>query len=179
MASDTYYLEALSWMLMKPVFLDLVCICPHLFTPNRAKTTGPRLVGRVQCYVPKGMQLLSKYLLEMTFWCQEHSTLPCVLPEINITIHLETQSCPALSSEGQGEGATRSTACPQSCYPAYWTPLMRQHLIFYFYTVETPLVATQEPMSPLGLVNKEGTSFSLVMVSSNNMILSGALLSTS
>lgn len=154
MASDTYYLEPQSWTLMKPVFLDLVCICPHLFTPNRAKTTGPRLVSRVQCYIPKSMQLLSKYLLEMIFWCQEHSTLPCVLPDMNITIHLETQSCLALSSEGQGEGAARSTTCPVSCYPAYWNPLTCQHLICYFYTEETPLVATQKAMNPVGLVNR-------------------------
>lgn len=90
------------------------------------------------------------------------ATLPYVIHEMNITVHLEAQLCPALSSEGQGEGAPRSTTCPQSCYPAYWTPLMCQHLIFYFYTVETPLVATQKPLSPLGLINKEGISFSLV-----------------
>lgn len=67
MVSNTYYLEGQSWMLMKLVFFDIICMCKH--HSKQSKDHGAQLASRVECYIPKGMQLLNKYLLEI-FLCQ-------------------------------------------------------------------------------------------------------------
>lgn len=60
-------------MLMKIVFFDIICMCKH--HSKQSKDHGAQLVSRVECYIPKGMQLLNKYLLEI-FLCQGQLLCP-------------------------------------------------------------------------------------------------------
>lgn len=77
-------------MLMKLVFLDIICMCPHFSTPNREQRPwGPdgQYGGVLHS---KRYATAKQILIRNSIFLPRAAALPCMLPEMEITARLET-----------------------------------------------------------------------------------------
>lgn len=89
-------------------FLDIACTCPH--HSNESKDQGPSwsLEWSVN---PKGYATPKQIFVGNEILLSRADTLPYMLSETEVTVHLVTQFCPALSSESRGQGKTTAELC--------------------------------------------------------------------